>query len=161
MKALSPRVFFVLVTFGASNSSLFDRRQYLLCSFVLIRSLIYTGDKPCIDLNIITNILNSILNLIGSQCNVRNTGVIYVQTVEYRKSTWQPHSAHAAASLSVYQVTQKVNCYNSQVFPSHMHEPMSELPHLRETFHACQKCMQKRQYASTSLIFILFLINFP
>jgi uncharacterized protein YaaQ len=27
--------------------------------------------------------------------------------------------------------------------------------------HACQKCMQKRQYASTSLIFILFLLNFP
>ena len=76
VKALSPRVFFVLVTFGASNSSLFDRRQYLLCSFVLIRSLMHTGDKPCIDLNIITNILNSILNLIGSQCNVRNTGVI-------------------------------------------------------------------------------------
>jgi hypothetical protein len=39
VKALSPRVFFVLVTFGASNSSLFDRRQYLLCSFVFIRSL--------------------------------------------------------------------------------------------------------------------------
>ena len=76
VKALSPRVFFVLVTFGASNSSLFDRRQYLLCSFVLIRSLMYTGDKPWTDLNIITNFLNSILNLIGSQCSVRNTGVM-------------------------------------------------------------------------------------
>ena len=56
-KALSPRVVSVLITLGASDNSLLDRRQYLLCDFVLIRLLIYPGDKPYIDLNIITNTL--------------------------------------------------------------------------------------------------------
>jgi hypothetical protein len=45
--------------------------------------------------------------------------------------------------------------------PPHTQDIFFSLRFVLSHQYACQKCMQKCQYASTSLIFILFLLNFP